>query len=398
VGNSNDKSDSWQDESMKRRVFFATQQYATAWSGLGSYARWLINTMVQELPVMVVHPGPKVDNGIDQCVVHGLSWDLSHGHWFSLSWRYYRILRQQNPESIQLIHFTDAREAFFSVLLLPQHLRAKMVGTQHDSYFAAFRCKPDFYRKRYLDGWRRWLYYAIVNTLERIALQRLPHIISNTDYVGKKVATAYRLRNLPQTIYIGLDDAMIARAGESPVPVRKKRQILFVGGNMQRKGILQLAQAIKLIVNDIDEFKVLVIGRDNNQARIMERLRLLGVDRFFDFRGFVPPEDLPVHYRQSLALVMPTLIEAYGLVFLEAILYGCPFVAGQRGGTPELIRNAGFGQLVDAYDAGNLAAILRQIFSSGWGVSEVQKKHVEIPKISTTMAQTLAYYKHRQLV
>lgn len=63
-------------------------------------------------------------------------------------------------------------------------------------------------------------------------------------------------------------------------------------------------------------------------------------------------------YAQSDLLVWPAVNEAFGMVFLEAALQGCPALAGAAGGVPGLVRDGETGVLVPHGDAEAFARAL----------------------------------------
>ncbi|MGO4573075.1 glycosyltransferase family 4 protein [Microvirga sp. 2TAF3] len=61
--------------------------------------------------------------------------------------------------------------------------------------------------------------------------------------------------------------------------------------------------------------------------------------------------DLRALYEQADLFVWPAVNEAYGMVFLEAQLFGCPVVAGANGGVASVIRHEETGLLATPGDA-----------------------------------------------
>lgn len=74
-------------------------------------------------------------------------------------------------------------------------------------------------------------------------------------------------------------------------------------------------------------------------------------------------EALAALYAGADLLVWPAVNEAYGMVFLEAALQGCPALAGRYGGVPGVIRDGETGLLVAAGDADAFATGLRDLVS-----------------------------------
>lgn len=129
---------------------------------------------------------------------------------------------------------------------------------------------------------------------------------------------------------------------------------LFVGAGSQRKGLHHLLLAWK-------------------QARLPKNSKLTLVCRTIDsgilglasatanvelIRGLSQSE-LVQQYRQSALLVMPSLVEGFGQVYLEALAEGCPVLGTRNTGLPDI-----GGEAVNIVEAGNveqLAATLEML-------------------------------------
>ena len=82
---------------------------------------------------------------------------------------------------------------------------------------------------------------------------------------------------------------------------------------------------------------------------------MLEVDDHFEFLGWVPNAKLRQLYRLADVFVMPSLVEAFGVVFLEAMASGTPVVGTRVGGIPELIRHGQDGLLAEVDQPDDLA-------------------------------------------
>ncbi len=86
-----------------------------------------------------------------------------------------------------------------------------------------------------------------------------------------------------------------------------------------------------------------------------ERVNMLGLveDR----------ETLAALYSNADLLVWPAENEAYGMVFLEAALQGCPALAGDTGGVPGVVKHGETGVLVPVGNAAVFAEAIRELAS-----------------------------------
>jgi phosphatidylinositol alpha-1,6-mannosyltransferase len=83
-----------------------------------------------------------------------------------------------------------------------------------------------------------------------------------------------------------------------------------------------------------------------------------GVQERVRFLGSVSEEMLRAHYRQSDLFVLPSKGEGFGIVFLEAMFYRLPVVAGAHAGSLDIVEDGNTGLLVHHGDIDGLAAAL----------------------------------------
>ena len=85
-------------------------------------------------------------------------------------------------------------------------------------------------------------------------------------------------------------------------------------------------------------------------------------DRFFDL-GFVSEEEKRNALAAATLLAMPSRADAFGIVYLEAWLYGKPVIGARAGGVKELIEDGVDGRLVEFDDAEGLAEAIEEIIA-----------------------------------
>lgn len=96
------------------------------------------------------------------------------------------------------------------------------------------------------------------------------------------------------------------------------------------------------------------------------------------FTGFVPDEDLPTLYGNSLAFVFASLAEGFGLPPLEAMLHGCPVLCSDRTSLPEVVGDAGV--LFDPQQKGVLVPhFSRLIEQPDWRQTLAEKAKARAP-------------------
>ena len=68
---------------------------------------------------------------------------------------------------------------------------------------------------------------------------------------------------------------------------------------------------------------------------------------------------------------MPSSHEGFGIVFLEAALFGKPSIGGRHGGTPEVIEDGVTGLLVDREDVAALERALVRLLKDEKGRAQM---------------------------
>lgn len=115
------------------------------------------------------------------------------------------------------------------------------------------------------------------------------------------------------------------------------------------KGVDMTIRALGAIAQSIPNVKYLVIGRGDDQPRLAQLAKDLGVGDRVVFAGFVPTAELPEHYRLADAYVMPSQ-EGFGIVYLEAMACGMPVLAGDADGSADPLQDGKLGWRVPHRD------------------------------------------------
>jgi glycosyltransferase involved in cell wall biosynthesis len=113
-----------------------------------------------------------------------------------------------------------------------------------------------------------------------------------------------------------------------PTLDRQHCQFLFVGQGVQRKGLHHLLHAWARASLPNAELTVIATYLDPGIARLARgSVRLLPRQS---------AEQLSARFRACDVFVMPSLIEGFGLVFLEALAAGCHCIGTQNTGLPDI--------------------------------------------------------------
>ncbi|MBD1855433.1 MULTISPECIES: glycosyltransferase [Leptolyngbya] len=107
----------------------------------------------------------------------------------------------------------------------------------------------------------------------------------------------------------------------------------------------QVLHALPLIQKAVPNVHYLIVGKGNDRERLENLIQSKQLQNCVTLAGFVSDEELPNYYNLCDVFAMPSKLEGFGIVYLEAMASGKPVVGGMDGA-------------MDALDQGRLGAIL----------------------------------------
>lgn len=113
------------------------------------------------------------------------------------------------------------------------------------------------------------------------------------------------------------------------------------------KGFDEILEVLPTLAKQISNVVYLAVGSGNDQQRLGEKAKTLGIAKRVIFTGYVDEKEKADHYRLADVYVMPSRGEGFGFVVLEAMACGIPVVASTSDGTKEAVRNGKLGLLTD---------------------------------------------------
>lgn len=118
---------------------------------------------------------------------------------------------------------------------------------------------------------------------------------------------------------------------------RANLQLVIVGRIVQFKGHHYLIQAMKKVVKEFPDCKLLILGDGNARKQLEAETDALNLKDNIDFLGFQPH---PYSYiSNSDIVILPSLFEPFGLVYIEAFALKVPVVAFDTAAGNEIMEN-----------------------------------------------------------
>lgn len=165
-----------------------------------------------------------------------------------------------------------------------------------------------------------------------------------------------RLHVISMGVDTGVFREMPAADYEHLVPPGKNPVFLYVGNIIEAKGLIELVDAFKAVLAVYPDASLYLIGSRKDQAfaeRLQNKIRIDDIPSVH-FQDPLPQQDVAKWMNAADVLVLPSHIEGFGLVALEAMAAGLP-VVGSRVGGLEYLLGDGRGLLFEPGNSGMLA-------------------------------------------
>ncbi len=128
------------------------------------------------------------------------------------------------------------------------------------------------------------------------------------------------------------------------------------------KGYDKVLMVLPELVKEYPNLRYLLVGRydDAEKKRLDELINFLGLQDIVVFAGLLPDEVLAAHFKLGDIFVMPSEKEGFGIVFIEAMYYGLPVIAGNKDGSTDALWNGELGTLIDPENKAELISAIKK--------------------------------------
>jgi len=148
-----------------------------------------------------------------------------------------------------------------------------------------------------------------------------------------------------------------------PAPAFGPLRILYAGNVIRQKGLHVLLQALHKLPRQ--DFKLTVAGRLDMEPsyvkKIMTTVQAMQLQNQVNITGQLNSDEMAGLYQSHHLLVLPSVNEAYGIVYIEAQQFGLPVIGTTAGGAGEIITHGNNGYLIQPGDNTALAGLLKNL-------------------------------------
>lgn len=210
--------------------------------------------------------------------------------------------------------------------------------------------------------------------LEKLLFEQSDGILADSRAIIGDIESAYDLQFEAAKlglVLLGLDDWSGQPVVEPQALSGGAVRVLFVGRLEERKGIDVLLQAAKTVLSSHHQVHLDIVG-DNTLVGTNDLTyrAVFDADREANsvrdrvhFHGEVSEPRLRGFYQACDIFVAPSRFESFGLILLEAMMFGKPVIGCRAGGMTEIVEHGVSGLLAEPGDVGSLTSCLLQLLA-----------------------------------
>ena len=273
----------------------------------------------------------------------------------SMPLRAYRLLKDRFSE-FDVVHAHIGSFAFAASRLKKRNPKVKFFITVHDIE------KPG-----YEPSLKGKLYLRAENLLMKTACKRANAVIVRNNYMKEQVKKEWGIENC-----IAIRDGVDANFSK-PVAIDKEQQdklwgdakhrLLFVGRTEYRKGVVQLIESAKYLLEDGLSFRLVIVGDSKLQSSLKKLISNLELGSYVHLYGRAEEKELPSLYSSAHLTIVPSLYEPFGIVPLESLACGTPVIVSGNTGMKETIGDE-IGYFIPEVTPASIASTIRNVIGS----------------------------------
>lgn len=171
----------------------------------------------------------------------------------------------------------------------------------------------------------------------------------------------------------------------------KRPIFLYVGRIIYRKGIKALLEACSILQSQgYDDYTLLLIGIGEQRQELEAFVKDRNLEERVIWVGWVDYGCLGAYFQQADVFVFPTLEDIWGMVALEAMVFGKPVLCSKWAGAVELIIEGENGYIFDPYQPEELSLAMRCFLDHPELIDSMgkQAQHLIRPKNPLSAAQS----------
>lgn len=159
----------------------------------------------------------------------------------------------------------------------------------------------------------------------------------------------------------GVDPQMFFESANRP----RSRRLVSVGFLLKKKNFHGLIEAFARVKEEYPDLTLDIVGGGPEKANLESLIAQRKLEGSVRLLGSQSNEEVAALLREYDSFVLPSVVETFGVVVLEALFSGLPVLVTRCGGPERFVRD-GVDGIVTAPDPDSLTAGLRRLLSQNW--------------------------------
>jgi len=188
--------------------------------------------------------------------------------------------------------------------------------------------------------------------IKRWTLNNVDRLTVVSNAIKEEVKKLDTRDNLPiEVIPMGVD-AELFNPDKYDSKIKEKYGIegsflLFVGRLAEKKGVKYLIDAMPAVIQEHPKTKLLIVGSGSLENELKKQIKNLNLENNVIFTGAIPNNELPSYYATADIFIGPSIIEGFGLVFVEALMSKTCVITSDFKAISDIIKNGDTGIQID---------------------------------------------------
>lgn len=230
--------------------------------------------------------------------------------------------------------------------------------------------------------------WAPLKGIKKAFLKRADKILAVSNFTRQEIIKHHYIAKNKITIFHNTIDPFF----KYPVQFRKPeylkqryqlngQKIIYtlcrLSSNEQYKGYDKVLEALPEIKKINPDIKYIIAGKADaaEKQRVENLIKSLGLQNNVLLIGFIKDEEIIDHYLLADTFIMPSTMEGFGIVFIEAMACGIPVIAGNVDGSVDALKDGELGQLIDPL---NSKEIIQSLMTTDNSNSNVTPKQLQV--------------------
>lgn len=207
----------------------------------------------------------------------------------------------------------------------------------------------------------KWFFSKWTRYVERVVLCKASRVGVFSDFSQQILLNiAPGTKNKIVKLQVGVDLEKFNEKSEKKVGSK----ILTVRRLWPRMGLLELLQAMKIVIKQISDARLIIVGDGPVRGTLEREISHQGLREHIILAGKVTTDDLPRYYQEADLFVLPTqAYEGLGIATLEALASGVPVIGTPVGATPEILGDLFSALITKSASAPDIAQGILQFFA-----------------------------------